>query len=307
MYSQIIRAGILGFGPLGENLAKQLGTDSRFELISIVDNDPSKLGKEIGTIKITNNLQEVIDNYKLDLVFITTSSLLERIKADLIKISSKEINIISSCEELIYPWISHPELSQELDKIAKTNNARILGTGINPGFLMDYLPITLASPFLKVQEINYIRNINTKFRRSSFVAKVGVGLSIEEFKTKKQEGRIGHVGFKQSVDMLTSHFKWTSQDYTEKIEPVIVNDTVEGIDQTCVCICADKKKIKLNFTATKNTQDNDLISLKLKSGESVDIEIKQGINGESGTVAMLMNSAEKLLKSQPGLKTMIDI
>lgn len=302
-----IKVGILGFGPLGENLAKHISKDDRFQLLTIIDKDPKKIGTKFEEITILENLDEVLKEKSLDLCFITTSSLLERIKEDIVLLSNNGVSAISSCEELIFPWKSHGELASELNKLAQKNETRILGTGINPGFLMDYLPITLSKPFLDLKEITYTRKIDTKFRRTSFVEKVGVGLSIEEFKTKEKQGRIGHVGFKQSVDMLTKHFNWELQSYDENIEAVIEDQIVQGIKQTALCSYKKDRKISLLFLATKNETDQDLISLKLDSGKTVDIEIKQGINGESGTVAMLMNSAEKLLNSPPGLRTMLDL
>jgi 2,4-diaminopentanoate dehydrogenase len=303
-----IKVLIIGFGPLGLRLAQNLIDDSRFDLKAIVDNDSKKLGQNFENIEIKQDLIEVIKSDSFDLAFVTTSSQIEKIKETIFQLTKNKVNVISSCEELIFPLDSHPELSREIDELAKANDIRVLGTGINPGFLMDYFVSTLAKPFLKLKKVFYQRNINTNFRRSSFKNKVGVGMTLEEFETKKQAGHIGHVGFKQSVDMLAHHFSWKLKNYSEHLEPVMKESLVKGIDQKAISKYEEGNSIELCFMAVEDLQDSDRIVLDF---EDLDVpmlvRIPSGINGETGTVSMLMNSAQKLLTLNPGLKTMLDL
>ena len=156
---------IIGFGPLGVRLAENLLDDKRFELKAIVDSDPSKAGQSFKNLIIENNLEKVLAESKFDIAFVVTSSLVERIKDTIFRLAQSQVSVISSCEELIFPLLSHPDLSKEIDEQAKAHGIRVLGTGINPGFLMDYFISVLAKPFLKPRKVTYIRNINTNFRR----------------------------------------------------------------------------------------------------------------------------------------------
>lgn len=300
-----LKVVIVGFGPLGMRLAENLLEDPRFDLKTIVDKDPKKIGQKFASFEIKDDFKDLEG---IDLAFVTTSSQVEKIKDTIFELAKKKINIISSCEELIFPLISHPELSKEIDDCAKANSIRVLGTGINPGFLMDYLISILAKPFLGLQKIFYQRNINTNFRRDSFKNKVGLNMTLEEFEAKKEAGLIGHVGFRQSVDMLAYHFSWRLRKYTESLEPVIKGGIVKGIDQKAICKYEAGNSIELSFTAVEDLQDKDRIILDF---ESLDVpllvRIPSGINGETGTVSMLMNSAEKLFQSSPGFKTMLDL
>lgn len=303
--SAAIKVLIVGFGPLGLRLAQSLLKDDRFILRAIVDKDPAKIGEKFSSIEIKDSFSEVED---VDLAFVTTSSQLGKIKDTIFDLAQKKINIVSSCEELIFPLSSHPDLSKEIDEYAKSNSIRVLGTGINPGYLMDYLISVLAKPFLKLKSIEYRRNINTDFRRESFKNKVGLGLTEDEFKDKKDSALIGHVGFRQSIDMLAHHFSWVLESYTENIEAVIEDDSVKGIDQKAIAKFKDNNSIKLKFKAFEANIDSDEIDLVFENlDKPLDVKIPSGINGETGTVSMLMNTVEKLLKLDPGLKTMLDL
>ena len=297
------KAIIVGLGPLGQNLAKALVKDERFELIGLIDKDPNKIGTELHKILITDSL----DGINAELAFVTTSSKLTQIEETLKELAQKNINIISSCEELIYPWQANPDLAQNLDDMAKAYGVRVLGTGINPGFLMDYFLITLLKAQINssIDSIYYERVIDTNKRRIPFQNKVAVGLTKEEYDKAFSEGRIGHVGCRQSVDMLLDYLNWTLEDYQEDIEPLFSGDKIIGINQVAKALCKNGKEINLVFNANSQNQDKDLI--KINSAQSLELEFKGGVDGENGTVAMLINCANQLIQTQPGLKTMLEL
>jgi hypothetical protein len=300
-----IKVLIVGFGPLGLNLAKRLIDDPRFKLSAIVDNDEAKQGQEFNGVKIQTDLKKVLANNTFDLAFLVTSSYIEKIQDSLNLLIANHINVISSCEEFIFP---SKEISNQLDQEARKASVRLLGTGINPGFLMDYLIMVMAKPFLRLNKIFYQRNINTQERRSSFKNKVGVGLSLEEFESKKKQGLIGHVGFKQSADMIAHRFSWTEKFFEESIEPALKDSIVQGIQQEALAKYHDGRSIEYIFHAQDGLKDSDKIVLSFETLEvPLMIDIPTGINGEGATVAMLMNSAPKLLSLEPGFKTMLDL
>jgi 2,4-diaminopentanoate dehydrogenase len=299
-----LKVAIIGLGYLGQNLAGKLIEDQSFELTALIDSDPSKQGLSIAGIAVSDDLESNLKD--IDLVFITTNSLLNQIKETLVTVIKHKVSIVSSCEELIFPYYSHPQLSQELDQLAKLNGVQLLGTGINPGFLMDYLITVCSKAVLNVKAIKYTRHINTAHRRVTFQDKVGLGLSLGEFKNKQAQGRIGHVGFRQSVDMLLHYFNWTLDSYEENIKAIEADGLVQGIHQKAKCITKNKQSIELLFIASAQASDNDHLVLELENAAPLIIDIPSGINGESGTAAMLMNSAALVHKMSPGLKTMLN-
>lgn len=296
---------LIGFGPLGENLAKHLEFDKRFTLKSIVDKDPSKLGLDFAGVKISQDLQSILETESFDLAFIVTSSFYEKIEDLIFLLAQHKVNIVSSCEQLIFP---EPRVQDKLNQLAKKHSVFILGTGINPGFLMDYFLTVLSMPFVNIRELDFFRSINTDFRRDSFKVKVGVGLTLSEFNEQKEKNKIGHVGFEQSADLLLKHFAWQKNQSQETIEPVLVNSRVQGIKQSFSLQCEADKKINFNFLAYKANEDFDSIKIFFtEQKEPLEIKINNGINGENATVAMLMNTAVKLSSREAGFKTMLDL
>jgi hypothetical protein len=296
---------LIGFGPLGENLAKHLEFDKRFNLKAIIDNDPSKSGLDFAGLKISQDLQSLLETESFDLAFIVTSSFYEQIEDLIFLLAQHKVNIVSSCEQLIFP---EPKVQDKLNQLAKKHSVFILGTGINPGFLMDYFLTVLSMPFVNIRELDFFRSINTDFRRDSFKAKVGVGLSLPEFNEQKEKNKIGHVGFEQSADLLLQYFAWQKKHSQETIEPVLVNSRVQGIKQSFSLHCAADKKINFNFLAYKANEDFDSIKIFFtEQQEPLEIKINNGINGENATVAMLMNTAVKLSSHEAGFKTMLDL
>lgn len=311
--SKILRVVIIGCGELGKILAEKLIKDPRFHLLGILDSDLNKVGKLVAGIEVKDDLDKFILGSNLDLIFITTSSTIEKIKTLLMKIIEAGINVVSSCEELVFPWVSHNDLAQQIDSMAKTYKVRVLGTGINPGFLMDYFLSILSMAFLEIKKIEYFRSINTEHRRKAFKVKVGQGLSLNEFESKLSAGLLGHVGLKQSVDLLSTALNWELKTYKESIQPLTepleasANEPfVLGISQTAHFEFLKNKSISLKFIAGLNQVDKDIIKIETEDGRETELEIKNGINGETGTVSVLINSAEKIMKLSPGLKTMCD-
>jgi hypothetical protein len=65
--------------------------------------------------------------------------------------------VVCTCEELCFPWITHPDLASRIDREARRRRVAILGTGVNPGFLMDTLPVCLTAVCQKVEAVRVSR------------------------------------------------------------------------------------------------------------------------------------------------------
>ena len=194
----------IGFGPLGVQTAKFIAKKSTIKTVAVVDNDPDLYNKNINDfssdldnkICISNSVNEALKNIneKPDVAIITTVSSLKEIYNQINEVVKHNINIISTCEELSYPWKTDPALSKKLNDLCKLNNVACLGTGVNPGFLMDYLPSVLSTVCKEINKIRIYRVQDASFRRIPFQKKIGAGLDLSEFKNKELEGTLRHVG-----------------------------------------------------------------------------------------------------------------
>lgn len=315
-----------GCGPIGQKTAQYILDRKNLELVGAVDIDPKKLGKDLGefigkenlNLPITDNPEELFSQTKADVCVLTTSSSLEAIKPQIKEIISYGINVVSTCEELSYPWLTNPAAAKEIDNLAKQKNVSVLGTGVNPGFLMDFLPLSISAVCKDVKKITVERFQNAAYRRLPFQIKIGAGLTVAEFNAKKKEGTLRHVGLTESIQMIASKFGWRLDKTEDIIEPVIAEqDTVAGqliipkgnalgVLQTGRGFFEEREIITLIFKASiGESEPRDRIIIY---GEpAIDMIIKNGINGDVATCAITVNAIPTIVNAKPGLRTMSDI
>ncbi len=316
----------IGFGPIGQQIVKFAMEREAVDVLAVVDIDKDKQGKDIseflgtqGTgITITGDLEKTISQMDFDIASISTVSSFERV-AQTVKLCLEHgKNVISTCEEMLYPFISHRELSLELDEIAKKNRATALGTGVNPGFLMDFLPTTLSSVAESLDKVIVKRYQNASKRRLPFQKKIGAGLSLNEFEKLKEKGIIRHVGFKESVYLIDRALGFGIDEYKEEINPVIAEEEVssdfisvkrgdvKGVFQVASGFKQGKEVIRLELKAfLGNKQEEDTV--ELFGTPDVKSTIKGGVNGDIATAAVVVNSLPSVILAPPGLKTVLDI
>ena len=322
-----IRVIQIGMGPIGCSISRYLSEKKNIRIVAAIDKDPKKVGKplfditeltEPASIEITNNYGEVFRNTDADIAILTTHSKLAELLPQIEEISGYGLDIISTCEELAFPWEINPDLANKIDQLARQNNVTILGTGVNPGFLMDFLPITLTSVCRHVKKIQIERILDAGTRRLPFQKKVGAGLSVDEFSSKVKEKKIRHVGLLESLYMIAHRLGWKLDEVKEIINPVIADKmvnsdefiiqagSVRGIEQYGFGYMDNEAVIILAFKAVVGAQEvYDRINIT--GIPNIDMVIKDGVDGDIATGAIVVNAIPVVISAQPGLKTMIDL
>ncbi len=231
-----IRAIQYGIGPIGASILKLMREKEAIEIIGAIDSDPAKVGKDLGEvvgasdapwgIKVSGDSKGVLEQ-SADVVMHTTSSSLPKVMDQLLAAMEVGSCIVSTCEELSYPYRTHPELALQLDKSAKENGVALVGTGVNPGFVMDKLVVTLAAVSQRVEHAKALRIVDASKRRLPLQKKIGAGLSVEDFRARVQEGTIKHVGLPESVAMVADSLGLRVDEITETIEPKVATERVQ--------------------------------------------------------------------------------
>ncbi|NIM13955.1 MAG: dihydrodipicolinate reductase [Candidatus Aminicenantes bacterium] len=318
----------IGMGPLGQKISGYILEREGLEITGAVDNDPQKIGKtlrelsagdlDLPDIHISGSIKPVITKNKPDVAILTTVSRMEQIVNQVEEIVSFEIPVVSTCEELVFPWNTSPQLAERIDKVAKEHNVAVLGTGVNPGFLMDTLPTCLTAVCQKVNTIKITRLQDATYRRVPFQQKIGVGLTREEYERRINQGNFGHVGLRNSMEMIAHRMGWVLERYEETIEPVIVEEQIEtglltikkgdaaGIHQIARGYVNGQERITMIFRAAiGEPEPRDIIEI---DGEPPIVSIiKGGVNGDIATCAIVINAVKQILQASPGLKTMVDL
>ncbi len=303
-----------GFGEINRLIAKK-ALQRNYNIIGAVDIKPDLINKDLGEIigiekldaKVYKNLEDVLKEGKPDLIIHATSSFLNLTYPQILECIRNKLNVISTCEELTYPYIKYPSLSKTLEEEARNNKVKVLAIGVNPGFVMDSLPIFLSSVLNKVEHIYIKRSINSRKRRASFRNKIGINLTKEEFEEGIKTKRItGHVGLTESIGLIS---KALSMVYDKILEtppfPIFKDKRVIGIEMYGKMLQGSKEVILLEFIASEESKDSDTI--RIFGEPNLTVDINDGIPGDEATVNIILNSIKPFLNLQEGLKTVLDL
>jgi 4-hydroxy-tetrahydrodipicolinate reductase len=316
----------IGMGPLGLKITEYIHERKNLEIIGAVDKDPSLIGKTLGNLcsipdlnlTISNSIETLVRNKKPDVAVLTTVSGLGNIVPQIEEIVSHGLNVVTTCEELSYPWKTGPALAKRIDRAAKNNSVAVLSTGVNPGFLMDFFPITLSGICRKINSIKVSRIQNASFRRIPFQNKIGAGLSLSEFELKKQKGALRHVGLTESIHMIGSRMGWDIDRTEDILTPVVADKTIEtenmtiehgfaaGVQQIGKGFVKGEEKITLIFRASIGEPVSE-DTIEIRGEPDIVSTIRGGINGDVATCAIVTNAAKQIVSAEPGLCTMVDI
>ncbi|MEM3387693.1 MAG: hypothetical protein QXN08_08525 [Nitrososphaerales archaeon] len=317
----------IGLGAIGLEVAKLVSKKSGLrtvgasDLVKYVGED---FGEVLGVgktgVKVSSDYRRVLKEVKPDLVLHATSSYLQDVYEQIVDCVKAGANVISTCEELSYPYRKHPSLAKNLDHLAKEYRVRVLGTGVNPGFLMDTLVLLLTAVCQEVYSIVVERVIDASHRREAFQRKIGAALTEAEFKGKMAAKEIsGHVGLEESIALIGDAMGWVVERIeAEQPEPIIASKEVSspyytisagrvaGLQQTARGFVDGKERITLVFKAYVGAED-EYDRIHILGNPEVHQTIKPAIQGDRATAAVVVNSIWPLMKCRPGLRTMKDL
>ena len=320
----------IGLGPMGRLIMKLMLSRNNLNIVGAVDIDPDIVGISLSELfnnefnnetKVVAEIGNLFSREKVDVVIIATSSSLEKV-APLIKTSVLAgCNVISICEELSFPFLHNPGLSEEINNIAKINGVSVVGTGINPGYLMDLLPIVITAPCQEVYSIEVTRMMNSARRREPFQRKIGTGLTKEKFHEKiKNKVITGHVGLTESIQMIVSALG-LNYDKIEEFPPeeillekdfettygeLVPKGNVCGLRSKALATFEGKDIILLNFIAYAGEHE-EYDEIIIEGKPNIHQKIIGGVHGDLGTSAMATNLIPKVVSANPGLLTMKDL
>jgi 4-hydroxy-tetrahydrodipicolinate reductase len=324
-----VKVLLFGVGAVGSMIARFLLHKEGVKIVGAVDAAKDKVGKDLGDVlgldkelgtRVTNDVDAVIRKTRPHIAVHATSSYLKKTYPQIASIVKHGVDVVSTCEELSHPFLTEPKLAKKLDALAKKNDATVLGTGINPGFLMDTLVIALTAPCEEVNEIHAVRVMNAATRRLPFQKKIGAGLTVDEFRREMDRKEItGHVGLEQSIAMISAALGWKLDSIeVAAVEPAIAEKTVQskditvkkgyatGLKQTAKGIIKCRAVITLDFQAYIGAE-KEYDAVSIKGVPNVNQKIEPCVHGDVGTVAMIVNSIPKVINSRAGLLTMKDM
>ncbi len=323
-----IRVVQYGLGPIGQGVAKLIlekAKTGRLELVGAIDIDPQKINKTLGSLVnassdviISPDAEEVLTETQPDVVVHTTSSFMPQVEQQLLQCIRHGASVVSSTEELSYPFARHPEITQKLDALAKEYAVAVLGTGVNPGYAMDVLALVATGVCTRVRSVAVNRRVDAGLRRRPLQNKVGAGITVDEFRERQEKGSFGHIGLVESLRLVMHGLGWPIEIFKEKLDPVIAEREVE----TPYLTVQPGRVAGIKHTAQAFRNGNIAVSLDLRmyvgadqpedrvivdGDPPINLVMDGGIFGDTGTVASLVNAIPQVLNASPGLRTVTDL
>jgi 4-hydroxy-tetrahydrodipicolinate reductase len=322
-----LRIAQFGLGPIGLETLKLAALKPWAQVLGGIDIDPAKVGEDLGALTgvpslrarlVWGSLDDLLTHGQPDLVFHTTVSKFKDAFPQIEPMARQGISVVSSCEELLFPRIREPRLAARLDHICRKHGARVIGTGVNPGFVMDLLPICLTGVSRDIRAIHVQRVVNASTRRAPLQKKIGSGLPPAEFRWLLKKGKAGHAGLKESLALIAHCLGWPVKNIVETGDAVVADHNIRTQHlavkkgQTCglhqhaeatvngrVCLTLDLKM----YLDAPDPHD----AVQVEGTPPLDLVINGGVAGDQATVAMLVNTAPLLLSSPPGLRLVTDL
>ncbi len=332
MRKENVKVIIWGLGAMGSGMADMLLKKKGVEIVGVVGRG-SKVGKSMyDFIKtergdrpdvIIGTPEDVIKEGAADVVLAATDSFTKTAFERLKFILEKKINVVSSAEEMAYPMAQSPEEAKKLDEIAKANGVSIIGTGINPGLIMDLLVVTMTGCCEEVDHILARRVNSLSPFGPAVMEEQGIGITKEEFEEGVRTGHLsGHVGFHESIHMVADAIGWKVEKVTTSMEPIMTDvdrkspygfakaGNVAGCAMRGFGYVDGELKIEMD-----HPQQIEPEQVGVQTGDYVIIKGTPNINlvnspevpGGIGTIAMCVNMIPHIINARPGLKTMLDL
>lgn len=330
--TQPIRVLQWGLGAMGSGMARLMLGKAGLEIVAAVDGRPDYVGKDLGKIlgvdrtlgvRVTNQPETVLDSGRVDIAILATTSWTKVLMPDLRKIVSAGINCITIAEEMADPAAQNPALAAEIDALARQNGVSVLGTGVNPGFVLDLLIVLLTGGCHTVERIEASRVNDLSPYGPTVMQTQGVGTTPEAFAAGIADGSIvGHVGFPESIHLISEALGLGVERIEQTREPIISTvrretphvvvepGMVAGCAHTGIGYRGDQEVVRLIHPQQihphlENQNTGDYIHIY--GLPEIHMAIKPEIAGGKATIGIAVNMIPHVVAATPGLKRMIDL
>ena len=322
-----IRVLHVGLGPIGAAVVRQVSARAGVRTVGAVDIDVQKIGRDVGDVtglerrlrvKVTDDIGRAVKAVRPDVAVLCTGSSLAQVLPQIEALLRHKVPIVSTTEELSYPAGANRRRARRVDAAARKAKVAVLATGVNPGFVMDALPIALTAVCQRVDSIDVQRVQDARIRRLPFQQKIGAGLTEEQFWTQVERGSVRHVGLRESVQMIADALGWRLDRVTDDIQPKIADRPVRGellaVDPGYVCgIVQDgvgyvggTPRITLHMEAYLGAPES-FDAVTIEGSPRIHSRIDGGVHGDIATASIVVNSIPVIIAARPGLRTMRDM
>lgn len=321
------RVALVGLGPIGIEVGKALLGRTNIEFLGAADPAPAIAGRSVSEVLGGTGPKTAVEGSatalyarsaakreKRDVCVLCTGSRLASVMPQIEDAVAAGLHVVSTCEELAYPLLKNSVLAHRIDLLARKHGVGVLGTGVNPGLVMDRLALAAAAACVRVDRVRVTRIVDAAKRRGPLRAKVGAGLTRDEFMKGVAEKRLGHVGLSESAAIIAQGLGLAIEEITETIEPVVAKEETAGVaagrilglHQIALVQAGDEAKVVLDLTMAVGVSDpSDTIDIE--GDPPVHLRVSGGFHGDRATVGCVVNAIPFIMDAPPGLHTVVTL
>ena len=327
MISPRARVSLIGLGPIGIEVGKALSGREGIELAGAADPAPDKAGRPLASmldgafpgVMVTPSAAALYgatsgSRSRSDVAVLCTGSRLHSMLPQIEEAIAAGLHIVSTCEELAYPELRHAPMARQIDRMAKEKGVAVLGTGVNPGLVMDRLVLAIAAACVRVDSVRVMRVVDAAKRRGPLRAKVGAGLTREEFAAGVSAKKLGHVGLSESAAIIALGLGLPIDEITETIKPVIAQTDFDGIPaggvlglhQVALVQAGDEAKVVLDLKMAVGAPD-PADRIDIEGDPPLHIVAAGGFHGDRSTIGTVVNAIPFIVSAAPGLHNVVTL
>jgi 4-hydroxy-tetrahydrodipicolinate reductase len=288
---------VVGLGSIGTAVARALGSHA-VAAVEIAAGHPSFDGPVTRTIA---EARAAAPGARV--AVLTTSSKLVEIVSQIEEAVAQDLHVVSTCEELAWPALRRPDLGERIDRAASARGRAVIGVGVNPGFVMDWLPLAAARACVGIERIEVERVVDTTRRRGPLRKKVGEGLPEAQWRARAKTGDLGHVGLAESAALLCAGLGWTPGSIEETLDPVVRDGVAQGLVQTAT---AAKGRVTLRLEMSADAP-GPRDHVRISGDPPIELMLPDGIHGDRGTIGTVLSAVRRVGSLSPGLRTVLDL
>ncbi|HLW46956.1 MAG TPA: hypothetical protein VKW09_04230 [bacterium] len=321
-----VRVALFGFGRVGRRMAALLACRDGVEVVAVISrslagqpacNHVPELPPGVAIAAIA---APALADAHPDVVLHATVPVLNQALGQITEAVRARAHVISTCEELAYPWVVHRAAAETLDREARAAGVSVLGAGVNPGFVFDALVLEALSSRWHPSAIVVSRVTDASGFGRAVRDRLGLGLAPAAFEQRISSGGIaGHIGFRESMDMIAAALGTEVQSFQESIKPLIAGHaedgiaqgTAAGLVQQAIGICAGG--LRFDFRLSLHVRPESLClevldSVSIEDGGSTHhVQVRPASPPVETAAAQAVNAIPQILAVEPGLRTRLDL
>lgn len=320
-----VRVALAGFGEMGREALRALEPRADAEVVAVYDINPCLVGRPLGEFvpgcrwpAVVVEHPEQAGRPPADVAVHATTAFAAEAQPQLEDLLRCGLDVVTICQELVFPIAERVAIAERIDAIARAAGKTVVAAGVNPGWVLDVLPIAASLGCVDVRRVACRRVVDFSPYGADEMAHIGAGLTEREFRAGVEAGGIGHIGLLESAAMVAASIDLEVDQWAQTKEPLLATRThvtkvtrvlsgrVRGFVQRVVGLAGGEEVLDFEMRGLLDPGDDDPAlgdQIRVDGRPEVDLRIRSALaqRGGEGTAGVATNLIGPVLAAAPGL------